>query len=413
MAIYNLAVWDGTPDKPTMETTPFAADLHKLYLKEIVTTGGTFTFGIDANAASYSVAANTLGVMGNAGQSVVVNWGDSSTTNVTFTGAMQYITHTYANGGAQEFVCTITGSLMYLQSFYANTCRLILNFANIPSTLKTLLINNVVTNKVTGNFGNIPSGLTTLTIDSTTGISAALSGLPSTLTYVTLGNLGTGITGAIQDVPTGLTTLQLWGLANVTGTLNSLPTGLQYLYLILSTAITGSIENLSSNLIGLTISSTPSANTNITGSVDNLTTSSLVQLSLYQLTNVTCNISLLATDQASLQQLNLYGISQTVGTFNLTNLPSALWYCSVDGTQGAVSYTTGRSWAANMNQFRFLPNNGYGLSSTSVDNLLIDFANTSWSSGTIKLDGFNSARTAASNTAVTTLQGMGVTVTTN
>ena len=55
-----------------------------------------------------------------------------------------------------------------------------------------------------------------------------------------------------------------------------------------------------------------------------------------------------------------------------------------------------------------------GLDSTEIDNLLIDLSGTTWtSSKIITLTGTNAARTAASDAAVSTLEGMGVTVTTN
>jgi len=87
----------------------------------------------------------------------------------------------------------------------------------------------------------------------------------------------------------------------------------------------------------------------------------------------------------------------------------------IEATVGTFSYTASHTWPNGMQRILILPASGYGLTSTQVDNLLIDLANVSTWSGVkvVNLAGYNSARTSASNTAVTTLQGKGVTVTTN
>ena len=78
-----------------------------------------------------------------------------------------------------------------------------------------------------------------------------------------------------------------------------------------------------------------------------------------------------------------------------------------------ADYTSGATWANTRVSIR--PATGLGLSSTEVDNMLIDMANSVGgpTNKSIDLRGGNAARTSASDAAVTTLQGRGCTVNTN
>jgi hypothetical protein len=98
---------------------------------------------------------------------------------------------------------------------------------------------------------------------------------------------------------------------------------------------------------------------------------------------------------------------------DIANLPSGLAYYRNYGSNQVDTYTAGRVWDSGVDYIEHKPAAGYGLSSTEVDNLLIDLDNSGMSSGTIDLSGNNAARTSASDAAVTSLQGKGVTVTTN
>ena len=77
------------------------------------------------------------------------------------------------------------------------------------------------------------------------------------------------------------------------------------------------------------------------------------------------------------------------------------------------SYTR-KTWVPDMRYFYIYSVSPGGLSSTEVDNLLIDLAATTWKNEKkIYILGTNALRTSASNTAVATLTSMGVSVTTN
>jgi len=97
----------------------------------------------------------------------------------------------------------------------------------------------------------------------------------------------------------------------------------------------------------------------------------------------------------------------------LADAPSGLTYLNITGSNTISDYTSGHVWASSITYLECLPAAGYGLSSTEVDNLLIDLDDSGMSSGTIDISGNNAARTSASDSAVTSLEAEGVTVTTN
>jgi hypothetical protein len=106
-----------------------------------------------------------------------------------------------------------------------------------------------------------------------------------------------------------------------------------------------------------------------------------------------------------------YGQNTTTG--DIANLPSGLTYYNNYGQNQVNKYTSGHIFSSSIYYFVNRPAPGYGLTSTMVDNLLIDLDTSGMSSGNIYLDGNNSPRTTASDAAVTSLQGKGVNVYTN
>lgn len=89
------------------------------------------------------------------------------------------------------------------------------------------------------------------------------------------------------------------------------------------------------------------------------------------------------------------------------------WDLYVEGNGVNATYTT-TTWAQiPLSSFRIRPATGH-LTQTEVDQLLIDLAATGDAgSATIDLRGNNAAPSAASATAITTLQSLGHTVLTN
>jgi len=110
-----------------------------------------------------------------------------------------------------------------------------------------------------------------------------------------------------------------------------------------------------------------------------------------------------------------YNTGNNTTSGDIASLPVGLTYYYNAGSNQVDTYTAGRTWSNNMSRVYHAPASGYGLSSTEVDNLLIDLASVATWTGSkeVYLAGNNAARTAASDAAVIILQGKGVTVTTN
>ena len=112
----------------------------------------------------------------------------------------------------------------------------------------------------------------------------------------------------------------------------------------------------------------------------------------------------------------VYGSNTITGDLSSLNGLSALYYFQVYGSNTISDYTTSTWTQTSFNHYEVTPAAGSGLSSSEVDQLLIDMdTGITWSGSgkMLWLAGNNAARTSASDAAVTSLQGKGVTVTTN
>jgi hypothetical protein len=190
-------------------------------------------------------------------------------------------------------------------------------------------------------------------------ISFDLADLPSGLTYFRCDGSNT-VSGDIVDAPRGLTVFYVSGNNTITGDIADAPRGLTQLWCKGSTTLSGDLKNLPSSVVSF----------------------------------------------------NAMGENTISG--DIADLPTNInefW------NNGHIStYTSGRTWTSSYNAFHLDPASGYGLSSEEVDNLLIDMANsiiTAFGHKVIEVIGNNAPRTAASDDAVATLEGLGFTVTTN
>jgi len=110
--------------------------------------------------------------------------------------------------------------------------------------------------------------------------------------------------------------------------------------------------------------------------------------------------------------VSIYGSNTVTG--NLSSIPNAT-IVAIYGSNTVSDYTA-RSWPSSMRHVAVVPVSPGGLSAPEVDQLLINLAAyvTTWvMEKTVRLTGTNAAPTAASASAITTLQGRGVTVVTN
>jgi len=200
----------------------------------------------------------------------------------------------------------------------------------------------------------------------------ALSDLPPLNYYLVLSGC-TLITGKLSDLPPLTNTLSLASCALITGALSDLPPLTYYLNLA------------SCSLVTVALSDLPPLTNTISLYGCNLVTGSLSDLP--PLTN----------------NLNLYGCNLITG--NLSDLPPLTYYLSLASCSlvtGAYTNVTG----ASVPSITVLT--GTGMSATDMDNTLIAYALTTKNSGSFTATG--KTRTAASNAAVTTLEGRGWTI---
>ena len=210
------------------------------------------------------------------------------------------------------------------------------------------------------NIKDLPSVMTYFRCTGSNTVTGNIADLPAVMTSFTCTGSNT-VTGNIADLPAVMTSFTCTGSNTVTGNIADLPAVMTYFFCIGSNTVTGNIADLPA-----------------------------VMTSFY------CDGS------------------NTI-TGNIADLPSVMTYFRCTGSNTINNYTSGRTWANNQLSFFIRQATGYGLDSTEVDNLLIDLANVSAWTGTKTIDirGVNAARTSASNAAVATLQGKGVTVLTN
>jgi hypothetical protein len=228
--------------------------------------------------------------------------------------------------------------------------------SNLPTRLTYLLWNGA--NTASGDIANLPAGLTTL---------------------VWYGN-NTG-TGDIANLPAGLTLLDWYGNNTASGDIANLPTGLISFGLYGNNTASGDIANLPAGLKSMGWK----GNNTGTGDIANL--------------------------PAGLTTLVWAG--NNTGHGNIANLPKGITYL-IWGGNNSATFSGTRTWAQNMRLIYLRPIAGV-FTSAMTDALLISLAGQSlWTNEkTIDLRGNCGARTSASDNAVATLQGYGVTVLTN
>jgi hypothetical protein len=166
-------------------------------------------------------------------------------------------------------------------------------------------------------------------------------------------------------------------------------------------SIGGSIETLTS----LTFLYVYGSNT-LSGSVAGLTSLTF----LYVLGDNTLTGSVAGL--TSLTTLYVLGDNTLTGDMSDNNMVNGITSMTLNPC-AMTTYTGGATWSDVGADIQ--PAAAYGYDSTSIDNILIDMANSAGgpTNRTITLTGSSAARTAASDAAVSTLTGRGCTVVTN
>ena len=322
-----------------------------------------------------------------------VDWGDGNLQDISTSAETEsLITPTYVKIYSRN-------GLSYLRS---ENNDFSFNLSFIPSALSYFRCTG--SNTVSGDLADLPSVLTYFYCTGSNTVSGDIASLPSVLTHFVCTGSNT-VSGDLADLPSALSYFRCYGSNTIFGDITNLPTLITYFNCRGNNVISGDIANLPSVL---TYFDCTGSNT-LSGDIAGLPS---------VLTYFNCQGSnTVSGDLAGLPSVLTYFYcwgSNTVSG-DLADLPSVLTYFSCSGSNTISIYTSPRVWANLMGYILSLPAAGSGLDSTEIDNLLIDLSGvTTWAgSKVIYIAGNNAARTAASDAAVATLQGKGVTVTTN
>lgn len=148
-------------------------------------------------------------------------------------------------------------------------------------------------------------------------------------------------------------------------------------------------------------------------------TSRLAYMPILEIFDITSPDSLLSGNYVPAPQTLVHVHNQgddiTVST-DVGTLPPLITYLLLRGDAIDLTYTSPRVWEAVMDRVLLFPSIAGKLSTTEIDNILIDLddSTTSWGgTASIDLRGNNDARSAASDAAVISLGLKGATVLTN
>lgn len=327
------------------------------------------TITLDGNGRLYDDDAGTV---------------NESTSKVITPGAVRYIYFRLPSGLANLTIVSAIDRLYRIESFSSPVNAPYVNqfdIRNIPPSMYRLV--NGSTNYISGTIASLKPFFTSIWVMGNNTITGDLNSLRSSFNLqLAIGGNNT-ISGSLGDIPSALVHFQLQGNNTVTGDLSMLKPALYHFWIQGTGAISGNLNALPRNL---NLFGVINLSNTVTGDLANL--------------------------PSTLTYFRIQGNHTLYGSLN--SLPSGIINFDFVNGAGPFSYTLGKSWNPSMNYFRFNPGSN-GLSSTQMDNLIIDLNNIAWAgtSKALKLQGANAARTAASNAAVTSLQGKGVVVTTN
>ena len=366
---------------------------------------------------------------------IFVDWGDGEITQ--YSGTTINITHIYSTNftGVMKIAC-LTGnnkiirlsnfSILNTTNSIAFTTQEIGVFTNLQSlscletniisgdinNLPKTLLNIAVkgNNTLTGNIINLSNNIITLNIYGNNTLSGNLINLPNTLTFIDIQGSNI-ITGDIINIPSNVSSISIGGNNTLYGDIINLKVILTFLNITGNNTITGDITNFPINMTAVRLD----GNNTLYGDIINIP-STITSITVEGSNTITGDISSLPINMTAF----IIGGNNTVFG-NIANLPINIRHYNVRGYNGVVNYTSGRVWSNNMLKVRNTPISPLpGLSSSEVDNLLIDLALVStWNTtnvfipAEINIGGVNAARTSASDSAVTTLISKGVLIITN
>jgi len=406
---------DGTTEVMTLTSTGDGTGIStlKMEVSEPVrlTLSGAARFYLDS--AATKGASTTCGIFASRIKTVYIKC-PSGTCNLTVEGANKII-----NWGTSIYDGFVSA---------ANAASI---GGNISSMTAITTLSGVGNNTLSGDTDNLPS-LIYMQIGGNNTLTGDIANLNVNITKLSNSGALNTMYGSIAGL-VNLTNLTLYGTGVVTGSCAAL-TALTHFYIVnKNNTISGDITALTS-LTFLEVRSPSGILTDgntLSGSLAGLTSlynfwivgdsatinGSLAGLTLMQTFRASGAGCAFSGDMSGMTVLANFSVVGTGHTFtaNMNALSNGLGNY-VAPSNRIVAYTSGATWTASAvgNSILINPSAGYGLDQTEVDNMLIDMANSAgFANVTVELKGANAARSAASNAAVATLNGRGVTVLTN
>lgn len=181
------------------------------------------------------------------------------------------------------------------------------------------------------------------------------------------------LSGIITEIPSTMKNIMAT-LSNLSGDISDMPISSERFNIYGTNTLTGNI----STIIASTTNFAVGGNNTITGNLNTL--------------------------KPTLDTFSVSGLNTVTG--NIFDSPLIMTSLIVTGNSTISEYTAGKVWQSGMVEVQSVPVSG-GLTTTEVDNLLIDLSNATWVSipNVIRLTGNNAPRSSASDSAVITLQG--------
>jgi hypothetical protein len=423
------------------------------------------TFVFSAN--STTTVAGTFSVSSIGGY---IDYGDGNTTSLTL--GLNIINHTYSSPYTGVITINYFGNITSLNmnncipdnstvinvstseiANLTNITLLILSSGRLTGqfsdfTPLTLLTNlNIKNDYTTSVVSDIPQNITQLNLGgqgytTISGNISALSGNNLTI----LGIFGTNtLNGDISTLQSTLSSLSIWGSNTVSGNTSSfnfpsitsinirgnntiggnvvnLPLSLTNLFITGSNTLFGNISDIPILINNLTIDSLTGGN--LTGNLSDLQRTGFYLITLSAPNHTFgLNIDTMPVVSGTSFYARVNG-DLTGDISNLFDSGLSFPFCSItiennNGTSSSISYTPSTYPWGSVDLKTFTINRNGGLSSTIVNNLLIDIdsfgGGITWGTNpacgggnTINLNG---TRTSASDAAVKSLNGKGVTVT--
>jgi hypothetical protein len=331
-------------------------------------------------------------------------WGDGTYTELVGTTDQN---HTKDYGAPVNYTVKIKASaennLTKLQINAGTGTDVSFDLSDIPANV-TFLSVPAASNTISGDIADAPAGITYFYLRGSNTISGDIADAPAGITYFNLQGSNT-VSGDIADAPAGITSFTLLGSNTVSGDIADAPAGITSFTLLGSNTLSGDIADAPAGITSFYLRGSNTLSGDIADAPAGIT--SFILLGSNTLSGDIADVP------ASITSFNLQGSNTLSG--DIADVPASITSFNLQGSNTVSDYSGVFPFNSAFQSFKIIPVSG-GLSSSEVDQLLIDFDSSisSWSGDkSVVLTGTNAARTSASDAAVASLQGKGVTVTTN